>query len=54
MADEGAAPLSDAERGTIARKLILQSPPGEVMQVANGEQQPLVIGLWGLPRLWAA
>jgi len=40
MADEGAAPLSDAERGTIARKLILQSPPGEVMQVANGEQQP--------------
>lgn len=39
MADEVA--LSDVERGTIARKLILQSPPGEVMQVANGESSPV-------------
>jgi hypothetical protein len=50
MADE--APLSDAERGAIARKLILQSPPGEVMQVANGESG-LVKG-FGVCWLWAA
>lgn len=32
---EDAPGLSDEERGSIARRLILQSPPGELMQVAN-------------------